>query len=288
MRALIVFLVACAHVQVSPATAPSEALPDPLMHPRSTASGIITPTSYGPSGTGTSGRNARWTATAALGAGSVSDDGAGHVTIANTSGYAFTANPSGTDSDNRGFQCSSTWNGASGVGYCFHGLMTANSPTTAYAEKLGCINNGGGSCRALETSDGDDYFNTQNNGKSQFGGQVIFAPTNGANTVWFGLGSTSNVNLYEKHNTSPTLAGASCTGTGGTVTGSNWVSTVVVPSTATACDYTFASPAFTSAPSCFIQGVSGATATMGVAQTSKLPLTGLTGGQTLMIQCVGH
>lgn len=210
------------------------------------------------------------------------------VVLTNTSGYAITVNTSGADTDNRAYQCSSTWSGASGVGYCFHGLMAANSAVTAYAEKLGCTNSGGGGCRALELSDGDFFANTQS-GVTQINGSTTFA---GAQ-VNIGKGGSNNSKLYEKHNTSPSLGGNCTSGTGSAITGSDWLMGVTVGTTSTACTITFtSSPAnFTSPPDCMVVAMTGtnqAGIVVGTITTTSLPITGLANSAKYVIQCVGH
>jgi hypothetical protein len=171
------------------------------------------------------------------------------LVLINTSGYAIDVQTSGTDLDNRAFQCSSTWSGPLGIAYCFHGLMACNSPQGCYSAKFGATNAGTGPAIALNTSDGDVLVGEQS-GKFTVGLDTVFSAirphTDGSaatHTVTFGVGGTSNVWLVEKHNTSP-AAGASCqTGTGFSAPVDNKWTDFTLGSTATfPCVITLASP----------------------------------------------
>jgi hypothetical protein len=244
----VLFAFAIAVGACTPKTAPT--YPNPYVAPNGRSSAFLPGKPVtGIAGSGTSGKSARFTGTATIANGSMTDDGAGHVTISNNSGYAFSAFPSGTDADNRGFQCSSTWAGALGVGYCFHGLMSANSPQAAYAAKFGAVNTGGGAAVALNTSDGDVLLGEQT-GKLTIGLDTIVSAirnhTDGSaatHTFQLGVGGTSNVMLVEKHNTAPVAAAACQTGSNFSAPVDNKWSDFTLGSGATfPCVITLASP----------------------------------------------
>jgi hypothetical protein len=208
------------------------------------------------------------------------------ATLTSTSGYALDITTSGTDTDNRGIQVASTWSGASGVGYAIHALMSANSATTAYAIKAGCVNSGGGQCRN-EFSDGEFYVNTES-GDFHARGNVDMAAADGFGTVTFGLGGTTTMHLVEKHN--GTITPTSC-GTGPTYTGSESWGTLTVGAGATGCTIPFLVPYTNNAPSCSVKawvGADDANTTISSITVSQLVLSAVVAGAKYKVECGGH